>query len=45
MAAVCAHCKGPIGCGCQQTNSSDNKIIHKNCQAAYEKAIKEKTNK
>jgi hypothetical protein len=44
MAAECVQCKKPIGCGCQKTQTSDNKIIHKDCKEAYEKTLKEKVN-
>jgi len=35
----CAHCKRPIGCGCQQTTASNGQIIHKGCQNAYEASL------
>ena len=40
MAATCAHCKRPIGCGCQQTTTSNGKIVHKACKTAYETSLK-----
>ena len=37
--AHCAHCKKPIGCGCQKTSASNKETIHKTCKPAYEAAI------
>ena len=45
MAAECAHCTGPIGCGCQQATTSTNKPVHKTCLANYEASVKAGTNK
>lgn len=40
----CNNCKGVISCGCQKKTASDGKSVCTNCQAKYEKSLRETKN-